>query len=825
MDPVLRHPVRDELGLPILPPGSLQDEPSEDDMKAFMAGDFSSFGLPMPSSMPTAAEVQREARERSTHVLASWNQLRQILERHEDTIRKRWMKKTKTQRTTIVLGTWPKMSATHRPDYEALRKEGGDFKSHKTKFREAYLWPYMNVEDLVKGKTMLLFLNARGRHPPYMFAHADFQATRIGRVSGFTMSAFLNLHTMFLDGLDVSSYGRLVSWDDDEEAMMRCMRGLAHQPGEGLWILEIQQSVLKFLVGCCHKVLHDFEPNGLIQDAAVKPEPPPIGDSSEWPSLAAMAAEAPYRLPAQLDFSRLKALVAARMLSAEDHVRSLREDPGYFADSVGDWSEHRQERLPDTNGAQHPVLHTPLFWERVVGNVLLNAYLSLIQWDIVDGQLTELIALQKKYSNVIKPENELPPTYMKALVTFRYILDQIMKGPIANLQHGFVASPPLRSDFVREPHIQGSTMIRVQNRSSVTGEIREMMWLLENLWTEQKLQLTGACGLMDEIEHLIESNPKQKAKISSWIAQQLAELGLAARLKQELDLYQPWAAGYDAAWADSSKEVQAEFSLRFDKFATVNRILKDAPLQRKLSSLGSLTESRFFYPSDKRRTKETTDDMRKAEHNLDAFWNAIDQYYESKTRESLDDVIRKWQTGRRSLERTPEWIEPVKAPKNLPSGQDSIYRSLPSLRIEDDDVPKFVPSAPKVKPKTRGSALESQDTVQDIQSTKRDIQPIFKVKNRAFKVFRVLFFNPASVDLPGEIHWADFLFAMASTGFSPEKLYGSVWQFTPSGLDVERSIQFHEPHPVAKIPFRNARRIGRRLSRAYGWNGGMFVLE
>lgn len=65
---------------------------------------------------------------------------------------------------------------------------------------------------------------------------------------------------------------------------------------------------------------------------------------------------------------------------------------------------------------------------------------------------------------------------------------------------------------------------------------------------------------------------------------------------------------------------------------------------------------------------------------------------------------------------------------------------------------------------------------------------------------------------------------MSSTGFAIEKLYGSVWQFTPSDLDVERSIQFHEPHPSGKIPFRMARRYGRRLFRAYGRHAGMFKL-
>ncbi|KAK5716184.1 hypothetical protein LTR15_010010 [Elasticomyces elasticus] len=59
----------------------------------------------------------------------------------------------------------------------------------------------------------------------------------------------------------------------------------------------------------------------------------------------------------------------------------------------------------------------------------------------------------------------------------------------------------------------------------------------------------------------------------------------------------------------------------------------------------------------------------------------------------------------------------------------------------------------------------------------------------------------------------------------PEKLYGSVWQFQPIDLDVESSIQFHEPHPAPKLAYIIARRFGRRLERTYGWNGGMFELK
>ena len=65
---------------------------------------------------------------------------------------------------------------------------------------------------------------------------------------------------------------------------------------------------------------------------------------------------------------------------------------------------------------------------------------------------------------------------------------------------------------------------------------------------------------------------------------------------------------------------------------------------------------------------------------------------------------------------------------------------------------------------------------------------------------------------------------MHSAGFSVEKMHGSAWQFTPTKLDVERSISFHEPHPGDKLAVRVARRYGRRLNRAYGWDAASFML-
>jgi len=263
----------------------------------------------------------------------------------------------------------------------------------------------------------------------------------------------------------------------------------------------------------------------------------------------------------------------------------------------------------------------------------------------------------------------------------------------------------------------------------------------------------------------------------------------------------------------------------------VDRGLKDLFLARSLPALGSPENGRFFYPSDKRRNKQNTEAMRKAEGYLDAFWENVDNHYRRKAGTSLDEAVAHIFTERCQLERTPEWIEPLPQPKRkvpVKIAQD-VTDSFSHLRLQSPEVfSKFVPAQEKIKSKTRGSAIEKSTIANGIAippPQTEDKQPVYILKSRAFKVFRTLFFNPSQSDLPGEVAWADFLYAMSETGFAPEKLYGSVWQFTPAKLDVERSIQFHEPHPAGKIPFRNARRIGRRLNRAYGWHGGTFAVE
>lgn len=75
---------------------------------------------------------------------------------------------------------WPNMSRKHRSDFDAYRREPEKQRVAGSKFKEAYTWPYVNLEDLCTGKNLLLCPNARGRHLPAAFFFSNLKNFHLG---------------------------------------------------------------------------------------------------------------------------------------------------------------------------------------------------------------------------------------------------------------------------------------------------------------------------------------------------------------------------------------------------------------------------------------------------------------------------------------------------------------------------------------------------------------------------------------------------------------------------------------------------------------------
>ncbi|KAF4996707.1 hypothetical protein FGRMN_4365 [Fusarium graminum] len=657
---------------------------------------------------------------------------------------------------------------------------------------------------------------------------------------------FLENFTAILQGATcVEEYGKMVGWQEHPEARQWMLSRKQYLPGWALLILEFQQRLMKFLVDCCHQILHEIPPEIMAsEDYPVQPEPilRTGSDASGFNSLAVMATEAPYRRPAGLDLQRIVKFLEARVLAAEDHIWALREDPAYFSEQFREMMDHRQEMLPDKNGKPHPVLQPfriNTFWSRILFNMILEAYSNLEAFTKLHRQAVLLLVLEKYYEKDIDPTKDLPREYLVALCQFKFSLEQAAKGPLDQLEVCQMPSPPMRKFYAREPTPNPHThQIFVDTRPGLklTGIDQRMTFLISMLWQDNYgLYYLRLPLIVDELERLMQSDAKADALVSAHVAKIIGDVAIIAQCLKQLELYQPWAAQFEYYIESLLPDLRRQYAPLHKPF----KQLRDALMRNQLDEASRLAEpsdGKFTYPYGKSRTKDTVDALRRAEANLDMVWAKVDEVTKASVTEFEKTALYRLFSKSRTLRRTAEWVEPAKTQsKDAVVSKDlwELNRPLSNLFLDSptEGPDKFIPQQKsKQKVKTKGVLAEpaTTETISppaDSAPKIADTQPTFSVDAKSLKVFRTLFFDPEVTSTPGSIAWIDFLYAMASTGFKIEKLYGSVWQFTPTNLDVERGIHSHEPHPKGKIPFETTRRHGRRLARAYGWHRDMFVLK
>ncbi|KAL8792654.1 MAG: hypothetical protein Q9195_004714 [Heterodermia aff. obscurata] len=791
----------------------------DDPQKLFAAMTAGNSHLPVPTFL-SLAETRRMASKRSNAIFDDREALFGILERYEETIRKRWGKRTGEQRRKVLAKAYPDIPAIHRPDFAALRREGADKTRAGIRFHDAFLLPSINLEDLVKPKPLLMFLNARGRQDPDIFVNADFNSIHLANTSQAIIPAYISGHTMLLLGQkSASTYGRLISWDDDDTAFDKMSTGIGVQPGEGLLILEIQERKLSFLRSCAEIILQDLP----LHDTTipVQPSPPSLVtnglENSEWPSLSKEILEAPYSVPDQYDVERLRSFVLAKVDEAVDHIWLLREDPSHFQDTVRDWSEHRQERILSVNGKTHPVLRNDTFWERVISNVVVDAYLTLVAWDQLSKFVDQLNVL--RMDNVDRSQTAAPISeeYQEALCHFSYFLDQMTKGPILHYKTGMPASPPLRHHFSRQPQDPNTTKIVVTSKSSAYTKGDHFLWTLEQLFDGEQVFLYGLENLLDEVERMICSSGQNRGRVSSWVARILSDLSLLAELRRQIGLLHPGAAMTEAV---SHEEKQEEFSSRMKLFSRIYEIFR-----KGMALAGSGTPlTKFNYPSEKSLNATITKNLQHAENSLDNFWEVVDKQFLKHGGEDLHSMLGGI-LPQREIRRTPDWEEIDRKSETKDDATQNLSSRVALLELEARSEKTISSETPVQRPqkvKTRGTASESVPPDDPPVEPRVYQPPKFQVSKRGFKVFSTLFHTPSGEDLVGEVPWSEFLSAMASVGFSIKALDGSAWVFEPQSDLFRRSIIFHEPHPGSKIPFQTARRFGRRLERAYGWTRDSF---
>ncbi|KAJ3741754.1 hypothetical protein DFH05DRAFT_1402786 [Lentinula detonsa] len=804
---------------------------------------FAASGMVIPR--PTEEDIQKKAALYSQSIFQDRSELYSILNVHEETIRKRWAKKTVKQRETLLRSAYPEIPVMHRPDFWALRQETlEERRADGTKYRDAFLLPELNLEDLVKPKNILLLFNSRGRNSPDVFAFVDFEKIRLARTSEAVPIPFKNECTIYLTGQNAKSYGKLVYWNEGPDVFNDMANGVGMLPGAGLIVLESQYKLYKFLLQTAKTLIHDLLP---LTNSEPARDPPSLDDPDlldlELSSIAAYATGTTYRAPLRFDVKYLKRLAEAKVDQAQDHLWSLREDPSYFRDVALEYSEHRLEHLLTKSGARHPNLNTAWLWDQIFLSLIGNAYTSLLQWQLIKQQLEEVERLRTKYVSQITNQKALPSEYDDHMSHFQYFLQQFMiTGPVKDLKMGAFGSPPMRPWFNRYPQDPNSTMIGIHSSamyqnspSSVRPQVVELMSLLLD---EKQSAIMGRHIILDEIDRLLRSDPKERACITSWVLNYLSEMSSISEILRQLEFHQPRIGCNTTEPLTRITSPMKQRDVRGRVMALV-----DPATSANNTPLGN---GKFNYPVHKKASQAVVEQMRRAEAELDAFWAKFDGIVERRTGKKPNILLREF-VDQREVERTPQWTStpplepaPQRGPSNSAKLQDKFalldlqQRTESTLRPELNGLAGFPPK--KQKTKTKATPTTAPDPpLTPLENSESQLAPntssiitakasnfTISVPRRAYTVFTRLFFTPSPDRTPGEVAWSDFVQAMVAAGCAVKRLMGSSWMFSRAQSD---NMIFHAPHPAANIPIHIVRKHGRRLARRWGWNIDLFGLK
>ncbi|KAI4916953.1 hypothetical protein J4E90_003458 [Alternaria incomplexa] len=752
--------------------------------------------LPPELVLDTAAALSR-------NIFTHWHRLNAIVQRHEGAIRIRWRKKSAAKRRELFQVVFPGMPDLHRPDVDNMHGNFTDRACGEPNHvaTSSELRPYINSEDLSDAKSLLVFINARARNRPATFAESELsfsgmavpcQATRYPHV-------LINLSDQDSKTQEVKEemYGRIKGLESEPHAVPEDQAMHSLNPlGEGLQILRIQEGVLRFLVGCCENIMHDILPETLCSDDyPLLSEPPSLSDPEELSSsLADACRKAPF------------------VEKCEDHAWALREDPAYFAEYVQDHAEHRHENILNEAGEPSKRLGTSEFYSLVLRETLNKAYAGLVFWDQLyrlssEVEVLHTLALQ------VEASEELVKRYADSVEMLYYMLSLGSYDAAGLIRHFLMGAPQLRHLMMRvtipagcDKVLEGESDYRtteVESNDIIGQRVRKLLTR-----TTAFTQIADYTHLnLDCLETYFRREPSAKEKVSPFIEDYLNTLSVCVECLHQLRVSSCYVNLRNQFDRGRKSPMYAKWYLKFmQPLARWRKVLDDGGVIAP--DLGNPSNGRFDYPSESVRTKQTVGARRKAERNLDKFWRLLDK-------------------GGPML-RTAPWSDSEDL--DTASTPSPVYEYQATSEIFHDPTKEITGNFNRLdvndrtKAKTHGEMTAiAQDADEDVLERSAAIsKPLYHVGKDAYIVIKALFHVPNDSEPPGKVRWDQVVATLAKLGFAVEKLHGSAWQFTPKKLNLPRGIQFHEPHPSGEVPLTLARRYGRRLARAYGWEAAMF---
>ncbi|KAI4935546.1 uncharacterized protein J4E92_002837 [Alternaria infectoria] len=752
----------------------------------------------------TIDAIEYHAAKLGHRVTDNYEALNMIVLRHELLIRKRWIKMSRHKRRALLLAIMPHMPQDHLS--QALTST----------------IPFINLKSLTQSRPLLAFINARGRKLPWTFACIEEEFLVLGRTVPCTDLEFCEgVGIMFSRDPDPATYGKIIRdrlpGQDSratEDYFEMCARS-------SIRVLKMQEYILSFLVQCITAILHDI-PWEQLFDHPIQDEPPPVDlledDEIGHATFSNVLLAAPYLGWDSVNFVRLQGYVSAILDAQKEHIRAMREDPGYFADTLWEFEQHAPYK--DQDALLQPFQRGSIdrYQSACMMYILDEAYSMFSFWTEIDRRVAQL-------PDVLKSDMSLHD--QAHIVGEARLAVKSTKNVLMTKLDNVTFNAPRIREFLHPKTNTETGEVHFVPKKPFSSAQRDLVDELSGMSTLSTPALVSLA--LERLDHRLRTSPEATSMMSSRLLNLITDTSVLSECLRQFSLWEksPKVAAerchHTCTYQLMLSEVEEfqQWNKKIHDYAVPMGIVQ--PFREKLN-----------YPVHKRRTRENVNAVRQAEANLDQLWAMIDEYFEKQTGVSQHRLIRECLQEGGDVYRTPPWVDPVAiklTPKEKPEYvYQPLSRMVHSKTLEITGAFDRMAIEEKTKAKTRGDTIT---VAHDLAALPPDSnatatpQPTILVDQRAHKVFKTLFHTPTSEtgDLPKGVKWVEFKRAMARVGFSVEKLQGSAWQFAPGdALDADRNIQFHEPHPGSDIPYIMAKRFGRRLARVYGWSGDTFKL-
>ncbi|KAL5330279.1 hypothetical protein ACEPPN_003805 [Leptodophora sp. 'Broadleaf-Isolate-01'] len=744
--------------------------------------------------------------------------LLKCLSSHGDIIMSRWKKKSKDKRQALLSEEVPDLCEERwiipRYCYMSESQTGGlKVRSRRRRYQLLQHWLSMEV---LKSNPAVLFALLRNRTAYTLQEWATFDGRQL--ILSWACGHFDNEFNKKCVIMHGSKYGELVEWEP----------GPAHRADilgfpKARLILEGQTYLLGVLRDIVDRLLDGVDMN--------KP-----GSSEKWQQMTRLGFRhsnelelwSPYTnqafsSPPVFSIDNLISIAQTRLDAAGDHLWFLQTDPAYMRRHIKTICQGEFYRTIKKEAAG-AVLTTAIFQDVI----------SYWRWTWVKNECEHVKSARDRFRSNIYPGEALPVPYDRSLGA----LELLVVNEVLNRAEYFGTMLPQRPGFSYKwtfkwkPEASATSfqLGRRQNEAVDQAQLLKddpLEWCLSQMQAEPDKQTNYDHAIMFAFleNYLATSSSRERKRVDELLHRNLSDLAACHEMLVSIRLHRPQNVARDI------EEVKRTETRIAWKGKSIPGYLTD----EDIIQLGTALLRDFQnapLPGGKKDAvwAQRTQSIRSA---LEAFWQGVGKspkfVFEqcNFTEEEIQDTLRII-----SAHLTPEYVEIVEAERQEMLAADEAAKwstSTVSQGQWDSKIDSAIrPVSPKAKIKSRPAEQARQVTSDDIPIAELHMGPVPKhaVKKRALDMISLMFPRTGAESAKG-IDWDPFVLAMSDLGFLAKNVGGSAITFErrASGKDGGGKIIFHKPHPNSKIDPIMLHSMGKRMTKWFGWERDLFVLE